>query len=150
MKILKSKKEIIEIGILIVVLFLILGVVVMKSNESNIEFQTVKEEKIPRKMIMEVIPTYREYERALACLIDDKIYVYVTRGKKMSEGYNLEIEKLTLEVKDGKSNLIVKANYIEPEDGKIVKQVENYPMKVLETTLKNLPNTKELRAEFMV
>ena len=52
----------------------------------NIEFEEVSKDDIPKSIETEVIPEYRELERALGCLIDNKVYVVVTRGEKPTSG----------------------------------------------------------------
>ena len=48
----------------------------------KIEFKELEDKKIPQNIEREIIPEYRELERALGCLLDEKVYVVVTRGEK--------------------------------------------------------------------
>lgn len=114
----------------------------------NIEFQQLDQEAIPTTIETELIPEYRELERALGCIVEEKIYVVVTRGEKPTAGYDITIEKMKLENIEGKKNLVVTARFIEPEAGQSVAQVISYPYKVAITELESLPDSIELRTIF--
>lgn len=114
----------------------------------SVEFRQLEEEEIPQAIIKDVIPEYRELERALACLADGKIYVLVTRGEKPTAGFDLEIEEMKLEKGEDGQNLVVTARFIEPPEGEAVAQVITYPCRVAETSLVELPDTIELRTRF--
>ena len=45
-----------------------------------VEFKVLSEQDYPQEIASEVIPEYRSLERALACVVDEKVYVIVTRG----------------------------------------------------------------------
>lgn len=114
----------------------------------NVEFKQLANDKIPQTIEKDVIPEYRELERALGCLVDGKVYVIVTRGEKPTAGYDLKIEKIQVEKTDRGLNMVVTALFKEPEEGKAVSQVVTYPYKVAETDLTELPNTIELKTIF--
>ena len=114
----------------------------------NIEFEEVSKDDIPKSIETEVIPEYRELERALGCLIDNKVYVVVTRGEKPTSGYSVSIEKLIMEKDEGKTNLKVEAKFVEPEAGIKQSQVTTYPYVVVSTELTTLPDTIELMAKY--
>ena len=146
-----SKKTwIAVIGIVSVflILWLILGRDLGVGGGKNVEFNSVAKDKIPKSIETEVIPEYRELERALACLVDGKVYVLVTRGEKPTSGYKATIDKMTLETKDGKTNLKVEALFTEPEKGIAVSQVTTYPYAVAKTKLTVLPDSIELIAKY--
>ena len=46
----------------------------------KVDFEQLSKDNIPQSIETEVIPEYRELERALGCLVDGKVYVVVTRG----------------------------------------------------------------------
>lgn len=114
----------------------------------SVEFTQLKKDKIPQTIEKDVIPEYRELERALGCLVDGKVYVVVTRGEKPTAGYDLSIEKMKLEKTDKGQNLVVSARFIEPDENKAVAQVSTYPYKVAVTELTELPTSIELLTKF--
>ena len=142
-----SKKTVIIILSLIIMTALILfaGSEILDIGKGkSIEFQQLSKDEIPKKIETEVIPEYRELERALACIIDEKVYVIVTRGEKPTSGYKVSIEKITMETEKGKKNLKVNALFSEPEAGISQSQVTTYPYIVSLTELKVLPDNIEL------
>ncbi|MBQ1228554.1 MAG: protease complex subunit PrcB family protein [Firmicutes bacterium] len=114
----------------------------------NVEFTRLAKEQIPQSIEADVIPEYRDLERALGCLVDGKVYVVVTRGEKPTAGYDLTIEKMKLQKQDGKTNLAVHALFTEPEPGIAVSQIITYPYVVAETDLERLPDTIELVVKY--
>jgi len=114
----------------------------------NVEFIQLTKEEIPQTIEADVIPEYRDLERALGCLVDGKVYVVVTRGEKPTAGYDLAIEDMKLEKKDGKTNLAVHALFTEPPAGTAVSQIITYPYVVAETGLETLPDTIELVVKY--
>ena len=123
-------------GLIIIAIILIAAVVAgliavnMLKGDKKVEFKTLSENQIPQDISSQVIPEYRTLERALACVVEDKIYVVVTRGEKPTSGFSLDIDKMALEEKDGKNNLIVYADFKDPEKEKGLAQVITYPVKV--------------------
>ena len=128
--------------------FAIVLAVNMTKGESNVEFRVLDEAEVPKDIATNVVPEYRGLERALACCLDDKIYVLVTRGEKPTSGYELSIEKMEIEREDGIENLVVYANFKDPEPGDSLSQVLTYPLKIAETGLTELPDTIELRVKY--
>ncbi len=114
----------------------------------DVSFVQLSKDEMPKSIETEVIPEYRELERALGCLIDGKVYVVVTRGEKPTSGYEVEIKEMKLEKGDGGSNLKVKALFKEPEEGVALSQVVTYPYSVASTELTVLPDTIELIVEY--
>lgn len=142
------KKEIIAIAVAAVVLVGLIAAFGLRSGETNVKFEKVPEKVMPRELEADILPEYRDLERALACKVEGKIYVIVTRGEKPTAGYEVEIEKMTLETKEDKSNLIVYASFADPEQPENMAQVVTYPAAVAKADLTGLPDTIELRAEF--
>lgn len=98
------------------------------------EFTLVERNKIPEK-ILDIMPKYVNEERALACKIDNKIYVIVTRGE--NKEYGVEIEKIeTMKDEDEKALMKVYSVYKAPEN--------SHPYIVVLTNLKELPDKVEL------
>lgn len=114
----------------------------------TVNFTPLSEKEIPRAIEKDVIPEYRELERALACVVDEKIYIVVTRGEKPTAGYDVSIEKVKLEKAGDGSNLVVTAKFTDPPQGETVSRIVTYPYVVAETDLKVLPDTIELNARY--
>ena len=148
----KPSKQTWIAAVCIVSIFLILWLIFGRGlgigGGKNVEFNSIAKDKIPKAIETEVIPEYRELERALGCLVDGKVYVLVTRGEKPTSGYKVSIEKMTLETKDGKTNLKVEALFTEPQKGVAVSQVTTYPYAVAKTKLTVLPDSIELIAKY--
>lgn len=118
------------------------------SGEETVKFQQVKENEMPVDITADVIPAYKKLERALACMVDDDIYVIVTRGEKPSSGFGVSIKRMVLEEKDGKGNLIVYAAFDDPDKETAISQIITYPLQVVKTDLERLPDTIELRIQY--
>ena len=114
----------------------------------TVEFRQLAEEEIPQAIVKDVIPEYRDLERALGCVLDGKVYVVVTRGEKPTAGFGLEISQMKLENTEQGQSLIVTALFTDPPEGETVAQVITYPLQVAETQLTELPDTIELRTVF--
>ena len=114
----------------------------------TVKYTQLPKDKIPRTIEKDVIPEYRDLERALGCLVDGKVYVVVTRGEKPTAGYDLSIEKMKLEKSKDGSNLAVTALFTEPASDTAVSQIITYPYVVAETDLETLPDTIELIARY--
>lgn len=142
------KKEIIAIGVAAVVLVALILYFGIYGGDSTVEFEPVGEKTMPRQMETEIIPAYRDIERAMACRIDEDIYVLATRGEKPTSGYEIQITKLELESKDNQTNLIVYADFLDPEKPEDMAQVKCYPLSVVKAQLSGLPDTIELRSTY--
>ena len=118
------------------------------SRGRTVEFIQLEEEAIPREITADVIPDYRDLERALGCLVDGKVYVVVTRGEKPTAGYDIQIDKMKLEKTEQGKNLVVTTLFTDPPAGEAVAQVITYPYQAAETDLTELPDTIELRTIF--
>ena len=103
---------------------------------------------LPKSVETEVIPEYRELERALGCLIDGRVYVIVTRGEKPTAGYEASIENIAIEKTDGGNNMKVYAKFTDPSEGTAVSQIVTYPYVVAKTELTSLPDTVELVVKY--
>ena len=114
----------------------------------NVKFTQLPQDKIPRTIEKDVIPEYRDLERALGCLVDGKVYAVVTRGEKPTAGYDLSIEKMKLDKTKEGTNLVVTALFTEPSTDTAVSQIITYPYVVAETELEALPNTIELAVRY--
>ena len=142
-KLLNSKRKKAVAVLCIILAAAIAGVVVMcvMNSSKKIEFTVLEDKNIPKEIETQVLPEYRNLERALACIVDDKVYVVVTRGEKTTSGYEVDIDKMIM----NDDKLEVYAAYTDPEEGKAVSQVLTYPYAVAETELSSLPESIELR-----
>ena len=142
-KLLNSKRKKAAAVLCIILAAAIAGVVVMcvMNSSKKIEFTVLEDKNIPKEIETQVLPEYRNLERALACIVDDMVYVVVTRGEKTTSGYEVDIDKMIM----NDDKLEVYAAYTDPEEGKAVSQVLTYPYAVAETELSSLPESIELR-----
>ncbi len=115
-------------------------------NDKGVGYVTLDKGQIPEK-IHKILPKYKMLERALAVKADDKIYVIVTRGQKLTAGYDVDIEKLELVEKEEETKLIVYAMFKDPGPDDIVTQSITHPYAVIKTELKELPNKIDLAIE---
>lgn len=136
--------------LMVAVLYIFFGKNLMSGTigAQSVKFTQLEAENIPQSIEKDVIPEYRTLERALGCLVDGKVYVVVTRGEKPTAGYDLIIEKMSLEKTDMGKNLIVSALFTEPNQEETVSRVITYPYVVAETDLAELPNTIELQVKY--
>lgn len=147
--IVKNKKVLVICGVLLIIgLIIALISLFFINNEKNVKFEVIKSDKIPEQIKSEIIPEYRKLERALAYVEDDKVYVIVSRGEKPSTGYNVAVNKIVLEEKDGIETIIVYADFKDPEQKTSISQIITYPVAVVKTELKNLPDSIELRIQY--
>lgn len=120
----------------------------MVSGGKKVDFNQLPKDAVPKSIETEVIPEYRELERALGCLVDGKVYVIVTRGEKPTAGYDVKVESMRLEKVKSGTNMKVFATFTEPKEGGSVAQIITYPYAVTSTNLKNLPTTIELIVKY--
>lgn len=142
------KKEIIAIGVAAVVLVALVIYFGIYGGETKIQFEQVTEKTMPRELEAEIIPEYRDMERALACRVGEDVYVLAMRGEMPTSGYEIQITKMELETKDNKTNLIVYADYADPAEPENMAQVTSFPISVVKTNLTGLPDTIQLRSTY--
>lgn len=118
------------------------------SGAKEVGFEQVPEDELPEAITSDIIPEYKTLERALACCIDDDIYVIVTRGEKPTSGFKVAVDHMALEEQDGKSTLIVYAGFKDPDKKTAFSQIITYPTAVVRTDLKQLPEDIELRIQY--
>ena len=115
------------------------------SGAKEVGFEQVPEDELPEAITSDIIPEYKTLERALACCIDDDIYVIVTRGEKPTSGFKVAVDHMALEEQDGKSTLIVYAGFKDPDKKTAFSQIITYPTAVVRT---ELPEDIELRIQY--
>ena len=144
----KPGKKWIVIAAVLTAFVVVAAGVMFTGNGQNVEFKELSEQEYPQQIVNGIIPEYRSLERALACMVDEKVYVLVTRGEKPASGYKVCIDKMKLEG-DGKNTvLVVYATFRDPAKNDSMSQVVTYPLKVAETKLKTLPDEIELRVQY--
>lgn len=135
--------------ILIIILGALIVPKILKSNDNEVNFKVIDKEELPTE-IQEALPKYIMDERALTCKFKDEIYVIVTRGEKKSKGYFVDIESIDKEYYgEEKFDLIVNAKFIDPNPNEIVTQEYDYPMVVVKTNLKEMPQAVHLDIEYI-
>ncbi|MBS4534813.1 protease complex subunit PrcB family protein [Clostridium sp. D2Q-14] len=142
-----------KLWIIIILLIIILGVIfipkfLLDRGDEKVAFKVIEEDAIPDK-IQQLLPKYQKEERALACKVDKKIYVIVTRGEKRTDGYRVTIDKIEKKSNEDKFDLIVYAEYKDPKPDEIVPQVITYPTIVAVTELEALPERIYLETKFI-
>jgi len=146
-KIRNHKKLVAGVAILAVVLSG--GLAFWGGSGTDVEFTVLSEDQYPGQIVSQVIPQYRKLERALACVVDDKIYVVATRGEKASDGYEIAIDKMTLTEQDDSSTLEVYVKFTDPSPEAAVGQAVTYPLQVAVTELEKLPEQISLKVQYM-
>lgn len=143
-------KRYLLVGIALIVIIgaLIVPKVFVKSN-GEVKFETMDKEDLPAE-VAEALPKYMMEERALTAKYKDDIYVIVTRGEKKSMGYFVDIDSIVMEsYGEEKFDLIVYAKFVDPSPNEIVSQEYDYPMIVVKTNLKTMPQAVHLDVEYI-
>ena len=121
----------------------------LNGNGTDVEFTVLTEDQYPGEIVSQVIPEYRKLERALACVVDDSIYVVATRGEKASEGYEIVIDRMEL-VEDGDTSVLeVYVKFMDPDPSSVIGQSVTYPLQVARTELTELPGKISLTVEYV-
>ena len=122
---------------------------IFKGDSNEVDYKAVEVEDLPVE-IQEALPKYIMEERALTCKFKDDIYVIVTRGEKNSKGYFVDIDSVLKEYYgEEKFDLIVNAKYADPNPNEIVTQEYDYPIVVVKTNLKEMPQAVHLEIEYL-
>lgn len=122
---------------------------ILKGRDNSVSFKTMDVEDLPTE-IREALPKYIMEERALTFKFKEEIYVVVTRGEKKSKGYFVDIDKIVKEsYEKDKYDLVVYAKFIDPNPNEIVSQEYEYPIIVVKTKLKFLPQAVHLDIEYV-
>ena len=134
--------------IIIVVLVIIVASIkfvfnVISEGNTEVAYKILSEDEVPEK-VMEILPRYKMLERALATKIDEEIYVIVTRGEKLTEGYKVDITKIEFINTDDENMVIVYALFEDPDTEDLMQQEINYPYIIAKTQLTELPDKIEL------
>ena len=142
------KKQWVAIGILGAILVaLVIGLGVY-GGDSQIGFDVVTEKDMPRELEAEIIPKYRDLERALACRVNDEIYVLAMRGEKPTSGYEIQITNLELVTEKQKTKLVVYADFVDPAKPENMARVKSHSVSVVKAKMSGLPDKIELKANY--
>jgi len=131
-----------------IVLALLAGYNLFIKGDDSVEYRVLSEKEVPVEITENILPEYKKLERALACSIDDKIYVIVTRGEKPTGGFRVDIDKLVLSKEDDTKKLTVYVIFEDPTQDDIVTQVITHPYQIVEAELKELPDEIELKVQY--
>jgi len=135
--------------VLIILLGMLLVPKILASKDGVVGFEEMKQEDLPMELA-EALPKYIMEERALTFKYKDDVYVVVTRGEKQSKGYFVDINTIEKETyADDKFDLIVKAQFIDPNPNEIVSQEYDYPLIIVKTNLKAMPSAIHLDVEYV-
>lgn len=141
------------IGILAVIALITAGLIWggrhILTGDTEVNFRVLNEGEVPQQIAGQIIPEYRQLERALACVVDGKVYVIATRGEKPTSGYEIAIDRMAMEEVDGTNTLIVYAKFMDPQPGLSLTQVLTYPLQVAETDLTELPEQIQLKVQYV-
>ena len=141
-----------KLGIMSIVILMILGIILIpkiikNEGDRQVKFKNIEVSEAPEK-IQELIPRYLSEERALACKIDNSIYIILTRGEKSTAGYSAGLERIEQVKNDKNYNLVVHAKYTDPKPDEMVAQVITYPVVVVKTELEGLPDKIKLEVDY--
>lgn len=143
-----NKKILICAIVVIVVLGIIFVPKILKNEgEKEVKFKTLELSEAPQK-IQDLIPKYLYEERALACKIDNEVYIIVTRGEKRTEGYTVSLDKLIKIKNENNFDLVAHAKYKDPRPDEMVGQRITYPVVVAKAELDKLPDKIKLEVEY--
>lgn len=139
-----------KIGIaLAAVVIIVVGLKITgKGGGGGVTFTQLTEDAVPQEITSQIIPEYREMERALACVVEDKVYVLAMRGEKPTTGYDISIESMSLEENDDVSTLTVNAVFTDPQAGASLTQEATYPYVVAETDIAKLPDKIQMKITY--
>lgn len=143
-----SKRMLIIIAIIIIAIAAVVAGMMIFEGDEKVSYKVLGESDYPQQIANQVIPEYRALERALACVIDDKIYVIASRGEKPTSGYEIAIDKLAVSEEEGVKTLKVFVVFKDPQPGTALTQVLTYPLQVAETDLAYLPDQIELKVQY--
>ena len=143
------KQTMLRIALIAAAVIAIIVIAKFKATDSVVEFTALTEDGLPQQIVTEVIPEYRDMERALACAADDKIYVVALRGEKPTTGYDISIDSMSLSSdEDGKTTLTVNVLFTDPQPGASLTQAQTYPYVAAETSLEELPDKIEMKIKY--
>lgn len=145
----KMKNVLILLVIALVVAGLGFGGKKLFMDDKEVNFKILSEGEIPQQITNQIIPEYRQLERALASVIDGKVYVIATLGEKPTSGYEINIDRMTLGEENDATVLKVFVEFCDPQPGLSLTQALTYPLQVAVTDLENLPDQIQLKVQYI-
>ncbi len=140
---------ILRIAIVVIAVVSLILVAKLKGTGGSVDFTALTENAVPQQISSEIIPEYRDMERALACICEDKVYVLAMRGEKPTTGYDIAIESMELNTdKNDEDTLTVNVLFTDPQAGASLTQAQTYPYIVAETDLQELPDKIEMQIKY--
>lgn len=145
-----GKKNFLRICLIVGALVAVaVGLKITGDRESDaVDFTQLTEDAIPQQLTGEIIPEYRDMERALACVIDDKVYVLACRGEKPTTGYDISIDRMELDEEDDRQILTVQVVFTDPQAGASLTQEATWPYVAAETDLQKLPDEIQMKITY--
>jgi len=143
-----GRRMLIIIAIIVIAIAAIVAGMIIFEGDEKVSYKVLGETDYPQQIANQVIPEYRALERALACVVEDKIYVIASRGGKPTSGYEIAIDKMTVSEEDGVKTLKIYTVFKDPQPGTALTQVLTYPLQVAETDLTYLPDQIELKVQY--
>ncbi len=143
-----GRRMLIIIAIIVIAIAAIVAGMIIFEGDEKVSYKVLGETDYPQQIANQVIPEYRALERALACVVEDKIYVIASRGEKPTSGYEIAIDKMTVSEEDGVKTLKIYTVFKDPQPGTALTQVLTYPLQVAETDLTYLPDQIELKVQY--
>jgi hypothetical protein len=96
--------------------------------------------------IREMVENTKEEEKAGVYVVDDVVYIVVTRGEKPTGGYGVKVVDIDKYIMDeDKFGVVVKIEYIDPKPGQPVTQAIAYPFTIVRTELTDIPMDTQFR-----
>lgn len=145
----KKKNVLILLVIALVAAGLIWGGQRIFMGDKDVNFRILSEGEIPQQIASQIIPEYRQLERALACMVDGTVYVIATRGEKPTSGYEINIDRMALDKENDATILKVYVKFRDPQPGLALTQALTYPLQVAETDLEALPDQIQLKVQYV-
>ncbi len=142
------KKQLIAIGILAVVLVVLIVYFGIYGGNGQIGFTPITEKNMPRELEAEIIPQYRDLERALACKVNGQVYILAMRGEKPTAGYEIQITELELVTEKQQTKLVVYADFVDPAKPENMARVKSYPVSAVKAEISGLPDKIQLKANY--
>lgn len=144
-----KKQLMLRVAIVVIAVAALIVIAKWKGSDGGVTFTPLTEDAIPQQISSEVIPEYRDMERALACVADEKVYVVAMRGEKPTTGYDIAIDSMALTSnEDGEQTLTVNVLFTDPQAGASLTQAQTYPYVVAETDLEDLPDKIEMKIKY--
>jgi len=134
--------------ILLLVLLLILNGCCKMPEVVDVAYKKVTVFEAPPQ-IKEMVENFKDEEKAAVYVVDNIVYIVVTRGEKPTGGYGVKVVDIDKHMLgEDRFGVVVKVEYIEPKPGQPVTQAITYPFTIVQTELVDIPMDTQFR--FMI